>query len=164
MYSKSFIMKVVSIFVLVCFSWVFAGGVDIAQAVSPHDTASNRVSSRSISKANSSAKKLNNTINSLETDLNDTSLSKKEKKSKVTKRISELGDIDSGFQIEFEKTQKHIKDEKLSDDILKRHEGFVNDYKTKFTEFKGKLKEIENASDCYWHNGYRALYELDGWF
>ena len=83
------------------------------------------------------AEKLENVLNTLE------EATQKSDEEKIKGTQKDIKDINKNIEDEFTKTEKFLKDKKISPKILDRHYKFVKEYKEKYNTLKSHITDIK---------------------
>ncbi|MFZ3138148.1 MAG: hypothetical protein WA126_12260, partial [Thermodesulfovibrionales bacterium] len=143
-------IRIISIIVLIFFTWTFGGLFDIAYAVKNSSESGVQSSETSKVKQNKTQKpeeKFERTLTAIEQILTDTATDTDTKKSKLKTKKAEIESFDIEIKKEFAKTEKKLKNEGLPPEILERHYSFVKNYDKNFNELRNNLDQINKGKD-----------------
>ncbi|MCI0469597.1 MAG: transglutaminase, partial [Nitrospirae bacterium] len=149
-------IKFISIIVLWFFTWTFGGIFDIAYAIKNSDElgvlSSKIKGNQTSSHTNQPQKprpeeKFQKAIEDIEQALIDTSLDTDKKKNRLKTKKAEIDSFDSEIRKQFAETEKKLRDEGLSGEILERHHKFVRHYDDNLKELRNNLNAIDKAKD-----------------
>lgn len=136
------ILRIISIIVLIFFSWTFGGMFDVAYAVKD-SVQKSAVSGQQKQKEQRPEEKLQKSIEDIEGILSDTVTDTDSKKNKLKNKKEEIESLDVEIRKQFAGTEDKIKD--LPEVIKQRHRDFVKKYEDNLKEFKADLDDIDNA-------------------
>ena len=146
--------RVISLTVLLFFSWSFAGGLDIAYAIKSSDqqsAISNQQNSQKSSGSNQKSKtqkseeKFQKVIEDIEKTLANTATDTDTKKSKLKTKKSEVETLDVEIKKQFNDTEEFLKKKGLPPEILERHYKFVKHYEDNLKELNDNLAAIDKS-------------------
>ncbi len=137
-------IKIISIVVLVFFTWTFGGGVEVAYAVKDSDNlqvASSK--SKELRPEEKLQKAIGDITNTIE-DVGKIGRLEDEKKGKLKTKKTEIEGLDVEIKKQFKETEEKIKD--LPEVIKQRHRDFVKKYENNLNELKVNLNAIGKAA------------------
>ncbi|MFZ3136727.1 MAG: hypothetical protein WA126_04955, partial [Thermodesulfovibrionales bacterium] len=149
----NFIIKVISIIVLIFFTWTFGGAFDIAYAIknsSQHTvdgSQGNPTKNTQKAKTPKPEEKFQKAIEDIEAILNDSATETNTRKNKLKAKKSEIEGLDVDIKKQFAETEKRLKNEGLPLEILERHYNFVKNYDKNLNELRNNLDQIDKGKD-----------------
>lgn len=135
--------KKIAAVVIYFFTWTSGGLFGIAQAA--QDVAKRGNWEKRQGKEADTEERFVRLTEDLEAVLVDPKAGFVDKKQRLKEKKNEIDSIDGELKKQFAETEKHLKDAKLPEEILKRHERFAKYYADNLSELKGYLDRIENA-------------------
>jgi len=137
--------KVIAVVVLCFFTWTCGGVFSIANAA--QDAIKKEKAKEQQKKAEGPEERLAKATGKLQEDLADPKTDIETKKQRLKAAKSEIEALDPEIRKQFSETEKKLKDAKLPDEILQRHNKFVKHYDDNLAELKGNIDRIEKAKD-----------------
>ncbi|MFZ3137777.1 MAG: hypothetical protein WA126_10355, partial [Thermodesulfovibrionales bacterium] len=147
------IIRIISIVVLIFFTWTFGGAFDIAYAIknsSQHTAGGSQGNPTKITqqaKTQKPEEKFQKAIDDIEAVFNDPAIDTNTRKNKLKAKKSEIEGLDVDIKKQFAETEKKLKNEGLPPEILERHYSFVKNYDKNLNELRNNLDQIGKGKD-----------------
>ena len=132
--------RIISLVVLFTFCWTFVGGADMAHAFKNGFTKSNAPTT--LKKEKSTEARLSETIDSIESVLEDESLDIKGKRDRLKAKKADLIGFDKKMRRKFKDTEAHLKDKGMPQAILDRQKAFVKHYEDNYRQLSDSIDTL----------------------
>jgi transglutaminase superfamily protein len=137
------VYRIIITIVLTCFIWTHGGIYSIAVAAKTKTLKRVNINKPKTKKEKSLETKLTESVQAIETALEDSSLDMTIQKSRMKSEKEKIQALDVKIKEQLKSTEEKLKNAKLPKEILKRHEKFVQEYETKLKELYKIIDDID---------------------